>query len=121
MTMYGLSHTSTQGQSQVASGYAKLIDNWDVIEKRYEDIGILTDFERRLFKVVKAVVKHEMNVDFGNAELNVMFEFQFYYSPIQILPNLLIYFDFYNIFYMLCRLSNNFIPQFRQYTPKPFK
>ena len=84
MTTYGLSQTSSMEQSQVASGYAKKLDNWDVIEKRAEDIGILKEFERRLFEKVKVVLKEEGMADFAdNEELSVEFgDYEFPEDPL---------------------------------------
>lgn len=57
--LYGLSQSSSMEQSQTASGYAKQLDNWDVIEKRDEDAAVLAEFERELFRVTKAVAEYE--------------------------------------------------------------
>jgi hypothetical protein len=65
--MYGLAQSSEIGQSSVASGYAKMLDNWDIIEKREEDIAVLQDFERELFDVTRAVVEYEGLETFSEA------------------------------------------------------
>jgi hypothetical protein len=57
MTMYGLSQT--QEKDQVASGYAKMIDNWDTIEIRQEDIKILKEFENELYHKTRIVAAYE--------------------------------------------------------------
>jgi hypothetical protein len=75
MKMYGLNQTVEAGQSQTASGYAKLIDNWDIIEKRWEDVGVLVEFEQRLFEVVKKVAAVEGLETFSDgSKLNIYFE-----------------------------------------------
>ena len=55
--MYGLSKTSEEGQ--VASGFAKMLDNWDLMEMREEDIEILKAFESDLFEITRVVVNYE--------------------------------------------------------------
>ena len=55
--MYGLANSSEQGQ--VASGYAKMLDNWDTMEIRQEDIKILKEFERELYRKTKIVAEYE--------------------------------------------------------------
>jgi hypothetical protein len=57
--MYGLSQSSTMESSQTASGYAKQLDNWDVIEKRDEDAAVLSEFERSLYIVARQVCEVE--------------------------------------------------------------
>jgi hypothetical protein len=57
--MYGLSQSSEQGQSQTSSGYAKMLDNWDIIEKREEDMAVLSAFERVLYSVARTVCEYE--------------------------------------------------------------
>ena len=58
MTMYGLSRSSEMESSQAASGYAKMLDNWDLIEMRGEDSQILAAFEKELYRVTVIVAKH---------------------------------------------------------------
>lgn len=57
--MYGLSQSSSMESSQTASGYAKQLDNWDVIEKRDEDAAVLAEFEGNLYKVARLVAEVE--------------------------------------------------------------
>jgi hypothetical protein len=78
--MYGLSQSSEQGKSQVSSGYAKMLDNWDIIEKREEDCAVLSEFEGRLFDVVKAVVEYEGVESFGESS-DFYVEFSDYTFP----------------------------------------
>ena len=80
--LYGLSQSSEVGQSQVASGYAKMLDNWDVIEKREEDIAILQVFERDLFRIVRIVCDYEGIEKFPDkAEDTLFVEFDGYEFP----------------------------------------
>jgi hypothetical protein len=58
-TMYGLSRSAESGESQAASGYAKLLDNWDLMEQRAEDIEVLKDFEKRLYQMTQIVCEYE--------------------------------------------------------------
>lgn len=55
--MYGLAKTAEEGQ--VASGFAKMLDNWDLMEQREEDTEILKAFERDLFEITRVVVNYE--------------------------------------------------------------
>jgi hypothetical protein len=72
MTMHGLAQSSTMAKSTVASGYAKLIDNWDLIERREEDVEILKTFERKLFRKAAIVMEyHEMATFVESEQLNL--------------------------------------------------
>lgn len=57
--MYGLAKTSESSTGQVASGYAKMLDNWDLLEQRAEDVEILKDFEKELYQVTAVVCNKE--------------------------------------------------------------
>jgi hypothetical protein len=82
MVMYGMSQSSEAGQSQVASGYAKLLDNWDIIERRDEDKAVLAEFEKCLFDVTRQVVEYEGLETFPeNASENFFVEFPEYDFP----------------------------------------
>lgn len=83
MTLYGLAQSSTMESSQTASGYAKMLDNWDVIEQREEDVAVLKEFEKELFRMTKIVVEYEDLMSFGETdELNIEFEgYQFPQDP----------------------------------------
>jgi hypothetical protein len=78
-TMYGLSKTALMEQSQASSGYAKMLDSWDMFEIRNEDIGILTEFEKRLYRVVQKVLAAEgialpeetLGVEFGDYQFPI--------------------------------------------------
>jgi hypothetical protein len=79
-TMYGLSRSAESGESQAASGYAKLLDNWDMMEQRAEDIEILKDFEKRLYYKTAIVCNYDMNA--GLPEVGFGIEFDEYDYPI---------------------------------------
>ena len=79
-TMYGLSRSAESGESQQASGYAKLLDNWDLMEQRAEDIEVLKDFEKRLYLKTAIVANYDMNA--GLPEDGFGIEFDEYDYPI---------------------------------------
>ena len=85
MSLYGLAQSSTIESSQASSGYAKMIDNWDVIEQREEDIEILKDFEKRLFQKVKLVCNYDGFITFAdNSELKILFNnYTFPQDPVE--------------------------------------
>jgi len=79
--MYGLSKTAEQGQ--VASGFAKMLDNWDLMEIRDEDVEILKGFESDLFDVTKSVVNYEKPNGIRLPEEKFNVEFEQYHYPVE--------------------------------------
>ena len=79
--MYGLSKTSEEGQ--VASGFAKMLDNWDLMEQREEDVEILKSFESDLYDITRTVVNYEKPNGLTLPEKEVFsIEFEEYNYPI---------------------------------------
>lgn len=78
--LYGLSRSSESGESQAASGYAKLLDNWDLMEQRAEDVEVLKDFEKRLYFKTQLVANYDMNA--GLPEEGFGIEFDEYDFPV---------------------------------------
>jgi hypothetical protein len=81
-TMYGLSRSAESGESQAASGYAKMLDNWDLMEQRAEEVEILKDFEKRLYRKTVIVCNYDMNAGLPEEGFGVEFdEYDFPVDP----------------------------------------
>lgn len=77
-TMYGLAKSSTMGESQSASGYAKLLDNWDLMESRSQDVDVLREFEKDLYHKTRLVCAKD-----GLGELPEADEFSVYFGDMR--------------------------------------